>query len=412
MATENFPTYVAGIRNTNNLGTDERPKNFREAILWLDPAGMTPLTAISAKMKSEPTDDPEFSWWEEVLDAKRGELAADPTGGSFTLKAGSEATGVRAENPARQFSPGDLLQLRDASGEPTDYKNNIEIVKVTSIDGDTTMTVTRGYAGTTITAVTGDSLLLVGKVFEEGSGGASSRTSNPVKFNNYTQIFKTAFEETGTSSQTNYRTGKAFDNDRKRAMFNHSEAMEQAFFWGVAGEKAGANGRMERTMGGIRSFLSSHVNVSVGSVTDNFFLDSVSGLFDFNAGGAGDERICFVGNGAINKFQKAFRDSNPLRITYNGKVTFLGMKLLEFQIPQGTFMLKSHPLMNTDPIYTNSMFVINPKGILRRPMKGRDTKIQKNIQAPDEDLRKDQWLTEVGMELHYERTMGYFGGIT
>lgn len=53
---------IAGLRGTGDWGADERPKNFREYILWRDPNGMAPLTALLSKMGSESTDDPEFSW--------------------------------------------------------------------------------------------------------------------------------------------------------------------------------------------------------------------------------------------------------------------------------------------------------------------------------------------------------------
>ena len=53
---------VMGLRGTGDWGTDERPKNFREMILWRDPNGSAPLTALMAKMGKETTDDPEFSW--------------------------------------------------------------------------------------------------------------------------------------------------------------------------------------------------------------------------------------------------------------------------------------------------------------------------------------------------------------
>jgi len=422
------PTFVAGLRSTGSdfLGPDERPKNFREAILWLDPNGMTPLTALSAKMKSETTDDPEINWWEETLDASRGVLdgAALPANGgggateTFTLLAGSEASGVRAVSPAFQFVPGDLLQIYDTNLPQADDYTTHEIIKVVLVTGALVFTAVRGYAGTEIAVQANDRVLLIGKAFGEGTAGASTRTSRPVKHTNYTQIFKTSFELTNTARQTNYRTGDAFQNDRKRAMFNHSEALEQAMFWGLSSEVAGTitGSNPERTMGGLREFLTSHRDGTFGAITEDFFLDTITPLFDFNAGGAGDQRVCFIGNGALNKFQKVARGSvgalTSSRINYEGKLTFLGLKLLEYMIPQGSLFLKSHPLMNTDPIYTNSMFVINPKGIIIRPLRGRDTKIQKEIQNNDMDTRKDQWLTETTMELQYERTMGYFGGMT
>lgn len=55
---------IAGLRGTGSgdWGTDERPKNFREMILWRNPNGSAPLTALMAKMRTESTDDPEFAW--------------------------------------------------------------------------------------------------------------------------------------------------------------------------------------------------------------------------------------------------------------------------------------------------------------------------------------------------------------
>lgn len=424
------PTYISGLRATNDFATDERPKNFREAILWLDPNGMTPLTAMSAKMKTENTDDPEFAWFEEVLDTKKARITAKSgaetagTTNTWTIAniTAVGSVGLQVTTPSRQFKPGDLLQVFDASaGQPATYSTGAEIVEVVSVTA-TTIDVIRGKAGTVVViddTLDNDEIRLVGSAYAEGALSPDGRASQPQKNLNYTQIFKTAFSLTNTTKQTRFRTGDAFENDRKRAMFAHSEAMEQAFLWGNRFITAGtpeadysATTGPQRGMGGLRFFFTSNVNVNVGAVTDDFFFDSISSLFNYNAGGAGDQRICFVGNGALNAFQKAFRDSSPVRITYQGAVKFYGLKLLEFQIPQGTLFLKSHPLMNTDPLYTKSMFVTNGKGIIRRPLRGRDTKVQQNIQAPDADLRKDQWLTELGLELEFERTQGYFGNIS
>jgi hypothetical protein len=35
--------YFAGVRATDDWGTDERPKSFRETILFLNPNGKSPL---------------------------------------------------------------------------------------------------------------------------------------------------------------------------------------------------------------------------------------------------------------------------------------------------------------------------------------------------------------------------------
>jgi hypothetical protein len=40
---------IAGLRGTGDWGTDERPKNFREMILWLNPNGTAPIFALSSR---------------------------------------------------------------------------------------------------------------------------------------------------------------------------------------------------------------------------------------------------------------------------------------------------------------------------------------------------------------------------
>ncbi len=43
-------TAVAGLRGSGDFATDERPKDFREYILWRNPNGNAPLTALLSKM--------------------------------------------------------------------------------------------------------------------------------------------------------------------------------------------------------------------------------------------------------------------------------------------------------------------------------------------------------------------------
>jgi hypothetical protein len=56
------------------------------------------------------------------------------------------------------------------------------------------------------------------------------------------------------------------------------------------------------------------------------------------------------------------------------------------------------------------MLIFNPQSCVRRPLGGRDTKEQKNIQANDADLQKNQWIDEIGWEFHHEKTNCYIGG--
>ena len=388
----------AGLRGTGDWGVDERPKNFREMILWRNPNGSAPLTALMSKMKTEKTDDPEFAWWEEEQNAINVvidgiSLAAD--------------TALELVSGGLLLVPGDLLLI--SKTEVAGYDN--EIMEVTAVTDDTNIVVARGAAGSTAAdTVDLDYATKIGNVYSEGSNSPDVSNVNPVKLLNFTQIFKTAYELTGTVQVTRARTGDPLKNDKKRKMFQHSAALEFAWLFGKAFEATGSNGKPKRYTGGLREFIQTNAKVYTIAATEDSFLDDIYKVFDYDAGNAGNERLIFAGNGFLNSLNKIARDSASSRINFDGTVKTYGMELQKWVLPQGTVMVRTHPLMNTHPIYTDSAFVIDPSAIVYRPL--RDTKPQDNIQAPDADTRKGQWMTEAGIEVRHEKTMAYLGNFS
>lgn len=392
-------TAIAGLRGTGDWATDERPKNFRETILWRDPNGMTPLTGLLAKMGSQGTDDPEFAWYEEQLNLMR--VQSDATG----LSASSTALGL--VSGGLDLVPGDLLLVEKA--DSATYDN--EIMEVSSVTSDTAIVVKRGVSGT-VAALTGVSFFStkIGNRFSEGDTSPSASTRNPTKLYNYCQIFKTAYELTNTAKKTNTRTGDPLKNDKKRKMFDHAVAMELAWFFGSRNETTGGNGKPMRTTGGLRQFITTNKTVFATTPTVNTFLDAIYPVFDYAGSGAGNERIIFAGNGALNALNKLIGANANVQVNYDGVIKQYGMALQSFVTPQGIFYIKTHPLLNTHPRYNNSMFVLNPAGLKYRHL--RDTAAQDNIQANDADTQKGQWLTEAGLEIQHERTFAYIGNFT
>ena len=393
--------FFAGLRGTGSYGADERPKNFRELILFLNPNGTAPMFALTSKGKTEKTDDPQFYWWEEVNTICR--LNVTPAIGS------GATTTIVVSAGALQLIPGDVLQLEPPTQVAT-YAP--EFIRVVSVTNDTTFVVQRGVAGTSAAAIADNTKVLrVGNAHSEGNLSTASASTNPVKLTNYTQIFKTPYQVTKTDLETTHRTGDPRKNEQKRKTFQHAEKIEQALMWGIPFETVDAsNGNMPlRYTGGLRNFITSFRTVFTADPTADTFLEAVYPVFDYEAAEAGNERIVFCGNGALNMRNKLVLNASSTFIKYDGIVDFFGMRLQRYVIPQGTLYLKSHPLMNVHPVYKNSMFVVNPAGITYRPLGGRDTKVEKEIQPNDADYIKDQWLTECGFEFHFERSFAYIG---
>ncbi len=416
-------TAIAGLRGTGDWATDERPKNFREFILRRNPNGTAPMFALMARVGKEAVNDPEFSWWDEPNDLVRltvaGALGSGDTLITVDSSDPSESAPANFWGLAKHLVPGDMLLVEPAVDAATfDH----EILVVTSVVSDTQFLVDRGQAGTSAAAIGDDlELLKIGSVFAEGTGAAQATTRNPIKYHNFTQIFKTTYEITATAEVTKTRTGDPVKNDKLRRTWDHSRDIETAFLFGERNEGTGANGKPIRSTRGLRrwipggttTILATDWSIANSAAGGNNLLDAIAPVFDFDTR-AGDERIAFCGNGALNRINSAIHKASGVgatTINWNGGATMWGMHFKRLEMPQGTIFIKTHPLMNRHGLYKNSMFIIDFSAIRYRHLTGRDTKAMDNIQNDDEDLRRGQWITEAGLEVSYGGlTCGYIGG--
>ena len=416
---------VAGLRGTGDWGTDERPKNFRESILWMDPNGEAPLLGLTAKVKgkSMTTDDPEFSWWSEPRDIIRLQVNGALGTGDTLVTVDStdpDASNIKKNwGTATHLVPGDVLMVEPTADAAVD---NHERVFVVAVHSDTSFTVSRGAMGTTAAAIADDAYLLhVGSAFGEGTAEPRATSRNPVKFYNYTQIFKTSYEITGTADKTKARTGNGLVNDKKRRSFDHAKSMEMAFFFGKKHEGVDTNGKPLRFMDGLRAFIPS-ANTTIlanswglykSAAAGNNLMDAISPVFDYSSP-AGDTRIGMCGNGTLNAINKAIAESSGssgVQIYWGADKKQFGMNFRELIFPQGRIMLKTHPLMSRHSLYTNSMYILDMSTIKYVPMEGRDTKAKDDIQTDGEDVRRGLWQTECSLMVDYAgQTQGYIGG--
>jgi len=403
---------VAGLRGTGDWGTDERPKNFRELIMWRNPNGSAPLFALTSRIASESVNDPEFNWWDEPNDLIRLQLN-DGTG----MTSGDTAFVVDSPDPsaaapgaayglATHLKVGDLLMVEKTESQVLDN----EIIQVTAVTSATAFTATRGVAGSTAAAIADNAFFTkIGSAYAEGTAAADATSRNPIKYNNLCQIFKSSYEVTKTAEKTHARTGDVVSNDKKRKVFDHSRDIELSMMFGQKFETTGANGKPLRYMGGLREFIPTDTTTIFGTgVTLSTYMSAVSPIFDWDTS-AGDERIVFCGNGYLNTLNDLAALNGQVRFMETIKV--YGMNLRRFVLPQGQLFIRAHPLMNRHPLYQNSAFIIDFSALKYRHL--RDTKAEDNIQNPGDDARKGQWLSEISLEVrHGGLSCGYHGNFT
>jgi hypothetical protein len=411
-------TAVAGLRGTGDFGPDERPKDFREGILFFNPNGEAPIFALTARAGKRVVKDPEFAWWCEgnaLVRMTTTGTAISATDTMLTVTPGLDptATSLGANYAsATNLKPGDILML-ETSPEVATYAP--ELVEVDNVLSDTQLVVKRGVAGSTAIAY-GSGLVnmtLIGSSYAEGTGAPKAVSRNPVKFFNYTQIFKNTYELSGTADKTTFRTGDPWSNDKKRKAYDHSRDIELAILFGRRSETTGDNGKPKRTFGGLRTFIpASNTKIYTAAVTSDQFLTDLAPVFDFNTG-AGDTRVMFCGSTFALELGKIMNSITQVRINSTERVKVYGIDFQEMLVPQGRVMLKTHPLMSRHPVYTKSAFVLDFDAIKWAPLTGRDTKAKDDVQTEDEDVRRGFFQTEAGIEVDYGGlTMAYFGNMS
>jgi hypothetical protein len=407
---------VAGLRGTGDWGVDERPKDFRENILFFNPNGEAPIFALTAKAGKRVVKDPEFAWWSEGnalvrLQATAAAYAAtDTVFTTGTADPGSTTLGANY-GTATNLKGGDLLMV-EPGVETTTYAP--EIIEVDTVLSDTQFTAKRGQAGSTAGVIGASAwFTLIGSSYAEGTGAPRAVSRNPIKFFNYTQIFKNTYELTGTADKTTVRTGDPWSNDKKRKSYDHSRDIELSMLFGRRSETTGDNGKPKRTFGGLRTFIPASNSTIFGSaVTPNSLIDSIGMVFDYNTG-AGDTRIMFIGNQAAIELGKIFNAATNIHINTTERVKVYGIHFQEVLLPQGRILIKTHPLMSRHGVYKKSGFVLDFDAIKWAPLTGRDTKVKDDVQTPDEDVRRGYIMTEAGIEVDYGGlTMAYLGNIS
>jgi hypothetical protein len=401
---------VAGLRGTGDFGTDERPKNFRELIAWRNPNGSAPIFALSSKAGKKTVNDPEFAWWDEPNDIVRLQVngALNTTDTVVVVdSADPDATNPeRVYGTAGHLKGGDLLLVEPAADSAT---FNYELLEVVSVQSDTSFTVRRGAGGTTAASIGNDVFLsLVGSAYGEGTGAPRAVSRNPIKYRNFTQIFKDTYELTGTANETEYRTGDAWSNDKKRKMFKHSADIEMAILFGRPYETTEpSNGKPKRYMGGLMNFIPKHV-FSAPVTVDDFF-ENLGSVFDFSTG-AGDTRIVYAGRAALTELNKIFAASGEFQFGNTLKV--YGQNFRELVSQDGTYYFKTHPLLSRHGLYKNSLFVLDFDSFKYVNLKNRDTKVKDDVQNKDEDVRRGLIQTECSLMVdHGGLTMKYLGNI-
>jgi hypothetical protein len=377
-----------GIIGDGIWTSDERPKNYRDVILLLFPNASAPLTALLGRLPDAATDDPEFKLFTKALPTQ----ITDVNNTSYN----NTATAIVVDDGSI-FKPGHVVR----------NSNTAEIFWVTSISGNT-LTVVRGQGAAAANMTDEDELVIIGSAYAEGDAVPSAVTYAPSVVTNYTQIFRSVLNLTGTANATNLRYGRPIKERKRETLELHSIEMEKAFLWGGSVEVNGTTATPKRTTKGIANFVSTNVFdfSSAGGVDIATWDNDMEALFKNGS----NEKLLLCGGRMLNVLNQLVRANYMVQAT--PPTDTYGMNMTKYITPFGTLIMKQHPLMSQSATLTSWGIAIDTKHLRYRYLAGRDTSYRDNIQAPGDDAIKGEYLTECGLEVDFEQVNAVFKSAT
>jgi hypothetical protein len=385
-----------GQRTTGNVAAGQRKIDVSKSILNLDPSE-TPYTVILKRTReggnTEKTVNPEFKWAEDQRDLRWDQIN---NGAGYA----SGITSIVVDNGPR-FYPGALVKVPRTG----------ETMRVTAVSTNT-LTVVRGFSGSTAAAIVDDDpLLVLGYAADEGSRAPAVRSENPSFVTNYTQIFKKTLGASGTwRSSENETMPHDWDHQRAKAHVEHMLDIENAGLFGKPSEIAGTDGPL-RTTGGVLHYLTSNAQAIGGTLTEAVF-DAWCADKAFKDGS--DEKVLFASSfliSVLSGFAKAKMNTTVAQNKY-------GVNYTDYVTPFGTLSIVRHRLLE-GAVYGKMGFVVDFKrgGIKYRYLAGgpggsRDTHVKQNRQETDRDGQVDELLTEAGFQVGLPATGATITGVT
>ena len=146
-------------------------------------------------------------------------------------------------------------------GDQIQVEGSLELMLVTGISGNT-LTVVRGYAGTTAEALVDGSVVnILGNAALEGGDKPTARFTNRTRKGNFTQIFTSAVEVSGTDMAANQLgLSDEMDYQKQERLRELIRDLENTVInGGTAASDPQGSGSVRRTMKGIVQHLSTNV---------------------------------------------------------------------------------------------------------------------------------------------------------
>ena len=440
-------TYSAGSLSANGARTPgasntdfhtRRLFDFSDRVAELSP-DESPFFVYLSKVAKVPTTDSQFRFLEDrtkISITDRAFLAQ----AAVTVAAAGSSTSVTFDTVGGAnvawLIPGMVVSIGeddDTTLQPEWATVRIDSVVQTSATVTTASVTTIAAANGSTTAVDNNTkCTVIGTAFEEGSGAPDVWSQKLDHDYGYTQIFKTACEMSNTARAQVYR---GYSDEWQRIwnlkLREHKIDIERAMLFGMRGSQnsinytdgiAGhiiANSQAQAVDDGSQlSYTEDKAYMKSNTAAQWTYDDLLSDfevIFDPARGGS-TSKLALASlpvishfnklSGFINNSMAVASDAASIAYNFEKSTGSFGHRIMKIETVHGDISLVKEPLFRG--MSAGFMCMVDLDHVSYRPLVGnginRDTSIQTNVQAADEDLRKDMILTEAGLEVSLPET--------
>ena len=463
MGTFYNPNAGNAIQGGISINDTRRIFNFGERVAELAPQ-QSPFFVYLSKVAKKATDDPVFKFLEQRHQWQRRnfevnaawDTGAESDGTAITAGAGHDleiickydkyGNTTVADNPCYFILPGQIIGVANDDGtvrrfriDPTapvttittDYStDDLDAIGIQhcehSNDGFTVVTAESltpvgADVGAGEAFAVGNKGQVLGSAFAEGSGAPVGWEDSLYDREGYCQIFKTAMNLfSGTAMATQYR---GFKNEWQRVwsekLMEHKMDLEHAFLFGMGSasgtEVSTTTGPVRRTHG-ILPYTETNgklYTMSYASSGYDAFLDAMEDFFAPEGGNSGNKLvlasrkvITYLNKLGAGSFMNNSVGSSQYRLDVQNIPGSFGHQVTMVNTIFGNLHFVAEPLLRGP--WEDYCVMVDMKNVAYRPLVGngisRDTFIETNIQDNDVDGRKDQIITEAGLEISLPET--------
>jgi len=401
-------------------------------------------------LPSEDTDKPEFGWWERrfpvlrTTTATSGIVFANGNGSALT-DAGSGVT-LTADTEYQvtvvstdQFKATHVIELRGIDNQTTtvDIRGTVTGIISSTVLKFRPYTTQAGIKNQSTNNTT-RTVNIIGTANPEGAKSGAGTIQFPINPTNYTQIFRTAFNITRTALKGGllYDKSGPYKNMAWENGLRHMVEMEKAFIFGekhtvnVVDVETGDT-TPETATGGVIWFLGQYEAVNSvyrggsgapaitlntdpekriidlgGTLSADDYRTYISRLFR-KTNDKAYEKICLCGGTFLEVINKLFEREVVREVAISNKERNWEFIVHAHTTLRGTVYYKVHPLFDEDSGLQGNALFLDLGNLRYRPLSDSDTVFLKGRQANDRDSRKDEWITEAGLELRFPESCMY-----